>query len=120
MFRHADVPFTTIREGERKSFHLSLLQSSLSMMFSYLPLDKTTFGGRDYSFAGYNFGHYVMPLYTIATRDPKTGDYMFSYIHRLWLSTDDEVRQFHEGVMRAILAGIADPDKTIGKIMEEI
>ena len=73
-----------------------------------------------YTFAGYNFGHYVMPLYTIAARDPKSGEYVFSYIHRLWLSTDAQVDAFHEGAMRAIFAGIENPEKTVGEIMEEI
>lgn len=120
LFRHADVPFTTIRTGELRRFHLTLLQSCNSMMFSYLPLNKNTFGGREYRFTGYNFGHYVMPVYTITARDAKTGDYVFSYIHRLWLSTDEEVDHFHNCAVRAILAGIADPDKTIKEIMEEL
>ena len=120
LFRHSDVPFTTIRSGELKKFRLTLLQSTNSMMFSYLPLEKNTFGGRSYTFAGYNFGHYVMPLYTIAARDPKSGEYVFSYIHRLWLSTDAQVDAFHEGAMRAMLAGIENPEKTVGEIMEEI
>ena len=89
-------------------------------MFSYLPLDENTFGGRKYEFSGYNFGHYVMPLYVITIRDPATGCYVFSYIHRLWLTTDAEVRRFHDGVKRTLLAGIAAPDKTLGEISEEI
>ena len=120
LFRHSDVPYTSIRQSELKRFRLSLLQSANSVMFSYLPLDENTFGGRKYEFSGYNFGHYVMPLYVITIRDPATGCYVFSYIHRLWLTTDAEVRRFHDGVKRTLLAGIAAPDKTLGEISEEI
>ena len=79
LFRHSDVPYTAIRQSEMNRFHLSLMQSTNSVMFSYLPLDEKTFGGRGYEFSGYNFGHYVMPLYVIATRDPAAGRYVFSY-----------------------------------------
>lgn len=118
LFRHADVPFTAMRSSERRLFHANLMQSPNSMMFSYLPLGENTFGGRRYEFTGYNFGHYVIPVYTLALRDPATGCYSFSYIHRTHLHTDDEVRRFHEGAVRAILSGIADPDQTINDIME--
>ncbi len=120
LFRHSDVPFTTIRESERKLFNLTLLQSAHSMMFSYLPLDEKTFGDREYEYLGFNFGHYVMPLYTITTKEVKTGCYYFTYIHRLSMSTDDEVEAFHRGVVDTIMEGIRDPDKTIDEIMEAV
>ncbi|MBQ9880369.1 MAG: hypothetical protein IJM45_08070 [Clostridia bacterium] len=120
LFRHSDVPFTEMRRLEMETYRISLMQSPISMMFSYLPLKADTFGDREYSYIGYNFGHYVMPLYTITMHDPKTGHYVFSYIHRLWLSTDDDVRAFHAGAVRAILKGIEAPEKTLGEIMEEI
>ena len=119
LFRHSDVPFTSVRKIEQELFDLSPMQSCNSMMFSYLPLEKNTFGGRVYEFTGYNFGHYVMPSYTLTTRDPWTGCFSFSYIHRLWLTNDDEVRLFHKGVVRTLLAGARNPEKTLGQIMEE-
>lgn len=120
LFRHADVPFTAMRNSERRLFRANLMQSPNSMMFSYLPLSENTFGGRRYEFTGYNFGHYVIPVYTLALRDPSAGCYAFTYIHRTHLHTDEEVRRFHEGAVRAILSGISDPDKTINDIMEEL
>jgi len=120
LFRYSDVPFTTVRANELKHFRLTLLQSANSMMFSYLPLEKDTFGNRSYEYLGFNFGHYVMPIYTITMRDHGTGDYVFSYIHRLWLSEDKDVYRFHEGALAAILKGIENPEKTVGEILEEI
>ena len=120
LFRHADVPFTEMRKTEMRQFRLTQLQSPMSMMFSYLPLQADAFGGREFRYLGFNFGHYVMPLYTIAMRDPKSGRYIFSYLHRLWLTTDEEVRAFHEGAARAIIKGIKNPEATLGEIMEEI
>ena len=120
LFRHADVPFTEVRAGELKRFHMTLLQSANSMMFSYLPFTPESFGGQPYEYLGYNFGHYVMPLYAITLRDPASGNYVFSYIHRLWLSTDAEVERFHALAVQAILKGIAAPQKTTAQIMEEL
>ncbi len=120
LFRHADVPFTAVRSAELKRFRMTLLQSANSMMFSYLPFEKDTFGGRKYEYLGFNFGHYVMPLYTITMREPESGCYVFSYIHRLWLSTDEEVERFHALAVKAIMTGLAAPEKTAARILEEL
>ena len=120
LFRHSDVPFTEVRQMERDRYGLSLMQTANSMMFSYLPAGENAFGGRKYDFSAYNFGHYVMPLYTLAMQEASSGRYVFSYIHRTFLTKDEEVLSFHDGVVRAILAGVSEPDKTIGEILEEI
>ena len=120
LFRYADVPFTAVRKSELKRFRMTLLQSANSMMFSYLPLQADTFGDRSYEYLGYNFGHYVMPLYTITMRDAATGNFVFSYIHRLWLSTDEDVKRFHALAVRAILLGVSAPQKTVDQILEEL
>ncbi|MCR5781698.1 MAG: hypothetical protein K6G90_03060 [Clostridia bacterium] len=120
LFRHSDVPFTIMRNTEMKLWNLSLMQSPNSMMYSHLPSDQATLGGRRYEFTGYDFGHYVIPVYVITMREPESGQFVFSYIHRLWLTSDGDVRRFHDGVVRTLLAGIASPDKTLKEIMEEI
>ena len=120
LFRHSDVPFTEVRQMERDRYGLSLMQTANSMMFSYLPAGENAFGDRKYDFSAYNFGHYVMPLYTLTMQSPSTGRFIFSYIHRTFLTKDEEVLAFHDGVVRAILAGVSEPDKTIGEILEEI
>ena len=43
LFRHADVPFTDMRNNERRMFGYNLLQTCSSTMFSYLPLDTEMF-----------------------------------------------------------------------------
>ncbi|MBQ9945290.1 MAG: hypothetical protein IJO68_02050 [Clostridia bacterium] len=120
LFRHSDVPFSEVRQMERDRYGLSLMQTANSMMFSYLPAGENAFGDRKYDFSAYNFGHYVMPLYTLAMQEASSGRYVFSYIHRTFLTKDEEVLSFHDGVVRAILAGVSEPDKTIGEILEEI
>jgi len=120
LFRHADVPFTAIRQMERDRYGLSLMQTGNSMMFSYLPAGENGFNGREFDFTAYNFGHYVMPLYTLTMQEAKTGRYVFSYIHRTALTKDYEVYLFHNGVVNAILAGVKNPEKTIGEILEEL
>lgn len=120
LYRHSDVPFTMIRSSELKLFHISPLKSANSMMFSFFPLDEKTFGGRVYEYLGYSMGHYVMPLYTLTMKDAASGCYKFTYIHRLLFSSDEDVYAFHNGVVRALLAGVKSPNKTLEKISEEI
>ncbi len=120
LFRNSDVPFTSVRQMEMDLFNYSLVQSANNMMFSYLPSTEKAFGDRDYEFSAYNFGHYVMPVYALTMQDAVTKRYSFSYIHRLSLTTDEDIYRFHDGVVRTILAGVTNPEKTIGEIMEEI
>ena len=120
LFRHSDVPFAQVRAMERKNFGLSLVQTACSMMFSYLPSREDFFEGRQYEFSAYNFGHYTMPLYVLTMQSPSTGRFVFSYLHRTLITKDEEVYAFHDGVVRAIKAGIENPRKTIGEILEEI
>ncbi|MBQ6862652.1 MAG: hypothetical protein IJO14_00280 [Clostridia bacterium] len=120
LFRHSDVPFTTVRQTERDRFGLSLMQTSNSMMFSYLPSGDNPFGDRKYDFSAYNFGHYVMPIYTLTMQEASTGRYVFSYIHRLFLTKEQEILDFHNGVVRTLLLGVRNPQKTIGEILEEL
>jgi hypothetical protein len=120
LFRHCDVPFTNIRQMERDRYGYSLMQTGNSMMFSYLPSGENGFGGRSYQFSAYNFCYYVMPLYVLTMQEASSGRFVFSYIHRLLLTKDDDVYRFHDGVVRTILKGVMNPGKTIGEIMEEI
>ncbi len=120
LFRHSDVPFTEIRQMERDRYGLSLMQTGNSMMFSYLPAGENSFGDRTYEFSAYNFGHYVMPVYALTMQEAATGTFIFSYIHRIFLTKDEDVYKFNEGVVKAILSGIENPEKTIGEILEEI
>ncbi len=120
LFRNCDVPFTAVRQMERELYGYSLLQTANSMMFSYLPSTESAFDGREFDFTAYNFGRYVMPIYALTMQDSVTKRYSFSYIHRLSLTTDEDVHRFHDGVVRAILAGVTHPEKTIGEIIKEI
>lgn len=121
LFRHSEVPFTVVRQMERDEFGYALMQSANDMMFSYLPTSgENSFGGRDYEFTAYNFGHYVMPVYALTMQDPCSGRYSFSYIHRLWITKDEDIYRFHDGVVRTLLEGVVNPEKTIAEIMEVI
>ena len=50
LFRHSDVPFTDVRQMERDRYGLSLMATSNSMMFSYLPAGDEPFGDREYEY----------------------------------------------------------------------
>lgn len=120
LFRNSDVPFTAVRQMERELYNYSLLQTANSMMFSYLPSTENAFPGRNYEFTAYNFGRYVMPIYALTMQDATSKRYSFSYIHRLSLTTDEDVYRFHDGVVRTLLAGVTHPEKTIGEIIKEV
>lgn len=121
LFRHCEVPFTAVRQMERDKFGYALMQSANDMMFSYLPSSgENSFGGRNYEFTAYNFGHYVMPAYALTMQDTCSGRYSFSYIHRLWVTDDEDIYRFHDGVVRALVEGVSDCEKTIAEIMEVI
>ena len=119
LFRYTDVPFTEIRDTERKLFGYSVMESANSMMFSYLPVQKGTFGDRNCRYTGFSMGYYVMPLYLIAMRNEESGNYILSYIYRPSAFREDEVRSFQKGVVRTIINGIKSPGKTITEITEE-
>ena len=120
LFRIADVPLTELRKIEGECFRYLPVQCCASMMFSFLPLTPDAMGGRSFEYLGSNFGRYVMPLYVITLRDPKSGRYVFSYVHRLSQTTDAEIEAFHRNVVRAILLGTEAPGRTLGNILDSI
>ncbi len=120
LFRHTDVPFTALRRSEREIYGYTPLQTANSMMFSYLPLETDSLGGREYEFLGLPMGRYVMPLYTVTLFDAHSGCYKFNYIHRTLIFSREDIRCFHEGAVRAVTACVRSPEKTLKEIMEEL
>ncbi|MBE6772603.1 MAG: hypothetical protein E7544_00105 [Ruminococcaceae bacterium] len=120
LFRNSDVPFTAVRHMERELYDYSLLQTANSMMFSYLPSSEGSFGEREFDFTAYNFGRYVMPVYALTMQDSVSKRFSFSYIHRISLTTDEDVYRFHDGVVRTLIAAVSHNEKTIGEIIKEI
>ena len=120
LFRHSSVPFTVIRKNELDLFGYTMMQSCNSMMFSYLPVTESSFGGRKFSCGFYNMGYYVIPLYTIVIRDPSDGLFKFSYIHRPNMFKDAEVERFHDMTVRLLMNALRDPDATIRELKSSI
>lgn len=120
LFKHMDYPYIECRELVRKLFNYSPVAASSTMMFSWFPLDETTMNNWDYEFRGYNLGRYVIPLYTFAMIDAKTGCLKFSYLHRTNMISIKHIKDLQEGTIRAIMLGIDNPDITIGEILDKI
>ena len=59
-----------------------------------------------------HWGPYSVPAYT------KKGDYAEWYAKQLE-ENKPEVRAFHDGVVKALLKGIENPDKPLRELMEE-
>ena len=120
LFRNCDVPFTDIRDNEEKLFGYNIMQTSNSMMFSFLPGLEGFFNGREYEFIGFSMGYYCMPVYILTLYDKKNGVFKFNFIHRTSVYKSDEIESFSEGVAKTILEGVRNPDSTIKEITENL
>ena len=61
-----------------------------------------------------------MPVYALTMQEASTGNFIFSYIHRLFLTKDEDVYAFNDGVVRVLLMAAENPQMTIGEILEEL
>lgn len=118
IFRHMDYPFLSWRNLEAGLFNYSPAAGSTSMMFSWFPLEAGTMNDWDYEFSGYSIGRYVMPLYSYAMKDSRTGNLKFAYLHRPNYITSEHIDALHNGTIKALKAGCTNPDMTLGEILD--
>lgn len=120
LFKHMDYPYLECRELVRRLFNYSPIAASSSMMFSWFPLDENSMNGWDYEFEGYSLGRYIMPLYTFAFFDAKSGRLKLSCLHRTNMITVSHIKALQEKAIRAIILGIEDPDRSLGDILDNL
>ena len=99
---------------ERQMYGLKISQAPSFMMYTWLPM----ISGGDYEveYKGYCIGRYVMPLYTFVYPDARDMSIVCTYMYRINRILPSQIVALHENMRKAILAGIENPDITIGEI----
>ena len=90
------------------------------MMFSWFPLEAGSMSNWEYDFEGYSLGRYIMVLYTFAMKDIRSGCLKISCMHRTKYVTVEEAEALHLGAEKALKLGIANPNMTLGEILDKM
>ncbi|MGN0468483.1 MAG: condensation domain-containing protein [Acutalibacteraceae bacterium] len=120
LFRHGTYPYITARDLSREIYNYNLIQGPACMMFSWIPVPIMPNLPFKVDFKTYDLGRYFTPLYTICSPDPKDMGININYMYRVKLSTADDIEALHSNAMKVILAGIENPDITIGELLDSI
>ena len=119
LYRHTSVelrnflPYTNERYGfpEEAIFR--------GLVFTYQPYFNTE--GLDLKFRAdhVNTGYAFQPLYLNLMPHDGSGDLYADYIYSHNYLDGENLKRFHAFMMKFILAGIADPEKTIDRLVDE-
>ena len=89
-------------------------------MFSWFPLEEDTMNGWSYEFSGYCLGRYVMPLYSYAMKDARSGNLKFAYLYRTNLISEKNIDNLQNNTLKALKLGCTNPKMTIGEILDTL
>ncbi len=120
LFRHSTYPYSALRQMTRDIFNFGIVQAPASLMFSWIPVPIMTDMPYKIDFKTYNLGRYFSPLYVITSPDPKDMGINMNYMYRVKLSTPDDIEKLHENALKVVLAGIDNPNLTIGELLDSI
>lgn len=120
LFRHSDYPYITARDLSRDIFNYNMIQGPACMMFSWIPVPIIPDLPFSFDFKTYNLGRYFTPLYTICSPDPKDFGININYMYRVKLSTAADIEALHANSLKVVLAGIENPNLTIGQLLDSI
>ena len=122
LYRHATYPYITARDLSRDIYNYNLIQGPACMMYSWIPLPVNLMADLPFTvdFKTYNLGRYFTPLYTITVPDTTDMGINMYYMYRVKLSTPEHIEALHENTVKVILAGIDNPEMTIGELLNSI
>lgn len=120
LYRHAAYPYTKARTMSLDLFGYGPIQGPNSFMFSWIPLPVGGELGIDFEFRTYNLTRYFTPLYVITMPDSKDGGFNVCYMYRTKLSTKEQIEKLHENMVDTIMAGIENPEITVGELLDKI
>lgn len=121
LVRHMNFPYLEARELQQEIQHLSAMQGPSCLMFSWLPIAYAAKeSGIDFDFTAYCMGRYVMPLYVFAVPNPKDGGTDFYYMRRSNFIKTEHIDLLHKNMISALEKGIANPDMTVGQLLDEL
>ena len=117
LYRHLDYPYIKARDMSREVYGYNLIQGPACMMFTWLPIPIDIDMGFKFSFQIHDLGAYFTPLYTICSPDPATRGINMNYLYRYKLSSQAQIEKLHENALKVIVAGIENPDITVGELL---
>ena len=120
LFRHSQFPYGLALQISRDIYNYKAIQGPACMMFSWIPVPPMNDLPFKIDFTAYNLGRYFTPLYVITHPDPETQGIRINYMYRVKLSTEADINALHENAVRTILAGIENPDITIGTLLDRV
>ena len=118
LYRHLDYPYIKARDMSREVYGYNLIQGPACMMFTWLPIPIDIDMGFKFSFQIHDLGAYFTPLYTICSPDPATRGINMNYLYRYKLSSQAQIEKLHENALKVIVAGIENPDITVGELLD--
>ena len=120
MYRHTGVllsdflPYTNERYGYPEDGIFSR-----GVVFTYQPYFNTEGLNVRFNANHVNTGYAFQPLYLNMMPHDASGDLWADYLYSHNYLDGENLKHFHEFMMRFILAGIAAPEKTIDRLVEE-
>lgn len=120
LYRHAAYPYPKSRTMSLDLFGYAPIQGPNSFMFSWIPLPVEGEFGFNFEFKTYNLTRYFTPLYVITMPDPKDAGFNVCYMYRTKLSTKEQIEKLHENMVDTIMAGIDNPEITVGELLNNI
>lgn len=120
LYRHAAYPYSKSRTMSLDLFGYAPIQGPNSFMFSWIPLPINGEFGMEFEFETYNLTRYFTPLYVITMPDPKDGGFNVCYMYRTKLSTKEQIEKLHENMVDTIIAGVDNPEITVGELLNNI
>lgn len=118
LYRHLDYPYIKARDMSRDVYGYNLIQGPACMMFTWLPIPIDVDMGFKFNFQIHDLGAYFTPLYTICSPDPATKGINMNYLYRYKLSSQAQIEKLHENALKVIVAGIENPDITVGELLD--
>ena len=120
LFRHSQFPYASALQISRDIYDYKAIQGPACMMFSWIPVPLGILNTYGVKFKAYNLGRYFTPLYVISYPDPINNGLTINYMYRVKLSTAADIEALHENAVKTILAGIENPQITIGELLDRV
>ena len=120
LYRHAAYPYAKSRTMSLDLFNYAPIQGPNSFMYSWIPLPVNGELGYTFEFKTYNLTRYFTPLYVITMPDPKDKGFNVCYMYRTKFSTKEHIEKLHENMVATIMAGIENPEITVGELLNNI
>lgn len=119
LYRHSDYPYIYALGLSRQMYGYSSIQGPACLMFSWIPV-PFELGDIKFKiqFKTYDLGRYFTPLYVICSTDPTDRGFNLNYMYRVKLSNKEHMQALHKNAVKVILAGIENPDITVGELLD--